>query len=360
MNLAGRFHCIAAQRANQRVRRGMLQRAGILPLASMPEAISPCGFIVPSLFRFPTLQRLHSEMLEAGVPDDVFTLTALITGQWCCWHVLAVRSAACAWPGDQLHGSCPFLAAVTSPAADPSLLDPPRHTCTHLHPPAACERIGHWQGAEEHFLEFQSRGILPNTIAYNRLISALGRGGQWERALAAFDAMQGSAEAAGSSNIASAGSSSQSSSSSGTGGGIGSGIGSNSTPSANGSTRAGREGGRRTGSPSVSSAASSKHNMPSALASAALAATTGRGSGSSSDSEGEASAAAVYAGSAPAKPDRITYGSLISALERGGQWERALAVYEDMLAAGIQVRLGRCLFADAAIRLCCVCGVALV
>jgi pentatricopeptide repeat domain-containing protein 1 len=44
----------------------------------------------------------------------------------------------------------------------------------------------------------------------------------------------------------------------------------------------------------------------------------------------------VYAGSAPAKPDRITYGSLISALERGGQWERALAVYEDMLAAGIQ------------------------
>ena len=340
---------------------------------------------------FPTLQRLHSEMLEAGVPDDVFTLTALITGQWCCLHVLQ-----CAWlhacsalgctcltlrPAARqlsLPGSCPF------PCRRSKLPDPPRHTCPLLHPPAACERIGHWQGAEEHFLEFQSRGILPNTIAYNRLISALGRGGQWERALAAFDAMQGSAEAAGSSNSASAGSSSQSSSSSGTGGGSGSrtggsgshtggsgsrtgGSGSHtggsgsrtggsSTPSANGSTRAGREGGRRTGSPSVSSAASSKHTMPSALAPAAPAATTGRGSGSSSDSEGEASAAAVYAGSAPAKPDRITYGSLISALERGGQWERALAVYEDMLAAGIQVRQGRCLFADAAIVLCCACG----
>jgi pentatricopeptide repeat protein len=45
----------------------------------------------------------------------------------------------------------------------------------------------------------------------------------------------------------------------------------------------------------------------------------------------------IYASCAAAKPDRITYGSLIAALERGGQWERALALFEEMQAAGIQV-----------------------
>ena len=49
-------------------------------------------------------------------------------------------------------------------------------------------------------------------------------------------------------------------------------------------------------------------------------------------------AEAVYAGSAPARPDLITYGSLLAALERGGQWERALAVFEEMQARGITVR----------------------
>jgi len=41
---------------------------------------------------FLLLQRLHNEMLDAGLPDDVFTLTALITGEQClpavchgCW-----------------------------------------------------------------------------------------------------------------------------------------------------------------------------------------------------------------------------------------------------------------------------------
>lgn len=181
--------------------------------------------------------------------------------------------------------------------------------------PAACERIGHWQGAEEHFLEFQARGVLPNTVAYNRLISALGRGGQWERALAAFQAMQGGTEGGGSSSstgdVGSNGSAPASSSSS-------------STLSANGSAAAGKAG------PAARSPSSS--SQPAARAASPPA-------GSDSDGAGEANAAAVYAGSAPAKPDRITYGSLISALERGGQWERALAVYEDMLAAGIQVGL---------------------
>jgi pentatricopeptide repeat protein len=29
-------------------------------------------------------------------------------------------------------------------------------------------------------------------------------------------------------------------------------------------------------------------------------------------------------------PDVVTYGSLIAALERGGQWRKALAVYDEM------------------------------
>ncbi len=34
-------------------------------------------------------------------------------------------------------------------------------------------------------------------------------------------------------------------------------------------------------------------------------------------------------------PDIITYGSIISALERGGQWERALEVFERMRVGGV-------------------------
>ena len=117
----------------------------------------------------------------------------------------------------------------------------PIAAATRPYPPsaAACERIGHWQGAEEHFLEFQARGVPPNTVAYNRLISALGRGGQWERALAAFAAMQGGG------------------------------------------------------------------------------ATTASRAAAAAEGEAAAAAAAVYNASPPAKPDRISYGSLIAALERG-------------------------------------------
>lgn len=59
-----------------------------------------------------------------------------------------------------------------------------------------------------------------------------------------------------------------------------------------------------------------------------------RGSGRGSDSDTPEPVA--YPPSPTARPDRITYGSLIAALERGGQWERALAVFEDMQAQGIQ------------------------
>lgn len=61
-----------------------------------------------------------------------------------------------------------------------------------------------------------------------------------------------------------------------------------------------------------------------------------RGSGRGSDSDTPEPVA--YPPSPTARPDRITYGSLIAALERGGQWERALAVFEDMQAQGIQAR----------------------
>ncbi|KAL4859511.1 Pentatricopeptide repeat-containing protein [Chlorella vulgaris] len=163
----------------------------------------------------------------------------------------------------------------------------------------ACERIDHWQGAEDHFLEFQARGVPPNTVAYNRLISALGRGCQWERALAAFHAMQ----AGGGEAVTSSSSSSRSRSS---------------------SSRRRRTGGgafRRDSSGSTPVDAE------------ALLAAPVSGLGSSMDGT---DAGLIYASCAAAKPDRITYGSLIAALERGGQWERALALFEEMQAAGIQ------------------------
>ncbi|EFN59084.1 hypothetical protein CHLNCDRAFT_137845 [Chlorella variabilis] len=142
----------------------------------------------------------------------------------------------------------------------------------------ACERIGHWQGAEDHFVEFQARGVAPNTVAYNRLISALGRSGEWQRAVAAFRAMQpGAAGGAASASTSSRGSTS--------------GSGSSKVPASGG----------------------------------------GGGGG------GDEFVYPAYVGAVPARPDRITYGSLIAALERGGQWQRALAVFEEMQAAGMQV-----------------------
>jgi pentatricopeptide repeat domain-containing protein 1 len=36
------------------------------------------------------------------------------------------------------------------------------------------------------------------------------------------------------------------------------------------------------------------------------------------------------------RPDVITYNALISAYEKGGQWERARAAFEEMVAAGVQ------------------------
>ncbi|KAL4420028.1 hypothetical protein ABPG77_001278 [Micractinium sp. CCAP 211/92] len=220
-------------------------------------------------------QALHAEMQAAGVPDDVFTLTALIT---------------------------------------------------------ACERIGHWQGAEQHFQEFQRRGIQPNTVAFNRLISALGRGGQWEQALAAFQAMQqppaeqlqhqqqpgGSRRDAGSSSGRARNSVGESSSSSSL----------------------------RHPVPSLQAAAAPVVEPMSRPAGAAAPAPAGqrlrarrrgsRGGGSRGGSDSDAPEPVVYTPTPTARPDRITYGSLIAALERGGQWERALAVFEDMQAQGIQ------------------------
>ncbi len=204
-----------------------------------------------------------------------------------------------------------------------------------LPPVAACERIGHWQGAEQHFQEFQRRGIQPNTVAFNRLISALGRGGQWEQALAAFQAMQqppaeqqphrqqpgGSRRDAGSSSGQARNSGGESSSSS-----------SPSHPV-----------------PSLQAAAAPVVEPTSRPAGAAAPAPAGqrqrarrrgsRGGGSRSGSDSDAPEPVVYTPTPTARPDRITYGSLIAALERGGQWERALAVFEDMQAQGIQARL---------------------
>lgn len=193
----------------------------------------------------------------------------------------------------------------------------PSHTlrcCAHHPPPAACERIGHWQGAEEHFLEFQERGVYPNTVAYNRLISALGRGGQWERAIVAFNAMQGcnGSNRGLDSGCATVGGSSNPSSSS-----------SSSTASASASagsvdSRAGsrRRHGTHAGSPQAADPTAGSGEVPPGP-----------------------SAEELYRSSATAKPDRITYGSLLAALERGGQWERALGVFEEMQARGIQVRV---------------------
>lgn len=186
--------------------------------------------------------------------------------------------------------------------------------------PAACERIGHWQGAEDHFLEFQTRGITPNTVAFNRLISALGRGGQWEQALAAFQAMQ------------------PSSSSSGSGSG-GSGGRSRSRRTASAAD------GSRADGASSSSSSRSGDGAPPPVEAAAAAGDGGSGAVVSNvpDTSVVSASSSLYAmaaaqGRGPvARPDRITYGSLISALERGGQWERALALLEEMQAAGMQV-----------------------
>jgi pentatricopeptide repeat protein len=84
-----------------------------------------------------------------------------------------------------------------------------------------------------------------------------------------------------------------------------------------------------------------------------LAASSGGGLLSSSSSSGDNSSGgdsavdadddldsgvlAAYARCPPAQPDAITYGSLMAALERGGQWRRALALFEEMQAAGLRV-----------------------
>ena len=36
------------------------------------------------------------------------------------------------------------------------------------------------------------------------------------------------------------------------------------------------------------------------------------------------------------KPDVYSYNALISACEKGGQWERAVEVFEEMKAAGVK------------------------
>ena len=266
-----------------------MQRRGQAPpnAVTFNTLISACA----KAGRYAKARELHAAMAAAGIPEDVFTLSALITGVrgggwWAgttrphaaAWHGWRGRAGGLglpsSWPGRGAEVWVGDPAYPTAPASHP-----PRATCTCPTPPtAACERIGHWQGAEDHFVEFQARGVAPNTVAYNRLISALGRSGEWQRAVAAFRAMQpGAAGGAASASTSSRGSTS--------------GSGSSKVPASGG----------------------------------------GGGGG------GDEFVYPAYVGAVPARPDRITYGSLIAALERGGQWQRALAVFEEMQAAGMQV-----------------------
>ena len=191
---------------------------------------------------------LHARMQREGIPDDVWTLTALITAA-----ERAPPPAAAAPAG---------TAGVAAAAAGATAGEDGRGDWAegarerHLSSSSSSSEavVGGWQAALGWFRDFQRRGVAPNTVAYNRLIGALGSGGQWQLALAAFEAMRAS-----------------------------------------------------------SSRASS-----------------GSGSGSSSSS-GPSSSRSSSGSTAPCvRPDIITYGSLISALERAGQWQRALQLHEEV------------------------------
>lgn len=133
---------------------------------------------------------------------------------------------------------------------------------------------GGWQAAQAWFRNFTARGVAPNTVAYNRLIAVLGGGGQWQLALAALEAMRTSSS----------------------GGGCGGG---------NAQSDVGR---RRGGRRQKQQGSASGTSEPLASSSAAM----------------------VAPGSAGCAPDVITYGTLIAALERAGQWQRALQLHEEV------------------------------
>eukprot|EP00887_Chlorella_sp_A99_P005379 scaffold1.g5379.t1 len=113
---------------------------------------------------------LYARMQHEGVPDDVWTLTALITA--------AERAG-----GGTAGGASKELRGGGAAAASGA--------------------GGGWQAALDWFRRFQRRGIQPNAVAYNRLISVLGAGGQWQLALAAFEAMRASTARASSASSAS-------------------------------------------------------------------------------------------------------------------------------------------------------------
>jgi pentatricopeptide repeat domain-containing protein 1 len=161
--------------------------------------------------RYDDVVRLHREMQKAGVPDDVFTLTGILT---------------------------------------------------------ACERSeGKWRRAAEVFENFSQRGVSPNTVAYNQFISTMGASGKWDLAMSAFEEMKAKVKEA-------------------------------------------RDEQARDAAASRQRSSSNDKNI-----------NNNRNNNSNS--------------SIP-KPDVITFGALISALERGGQWRLALGVFDEMQASGVK------------------------
>jgi len=157
----------------------------------------------------------------------------------------------------------------------------------------ACEKTGQWEKILPLLDQFIKQGVEPNVVVYNRIITALGNCGQWRMSLAVFEMLKnrlqqqrGNAQ---------------------------------DEEEEEEEEEEDREHTSGTSTPSPASLVAGKKVEP------------------YFEETILKSISRAISSLPPVHPDIITFGSLISTLERGGQWKQALEVYNEMVGiAGIK------------------------
>jgi pentatricopeptide repeat domain-containing protein 1 len=142
----------------------------------------------------------------------------------------------------------------------------------------ACEKTGQWEKILPLLDQFIKQGVEPNVVVYNRIITALGNCGQWRMSLAVFEMLKNRLQ----------------------------------------------QHGRGQDEEEDRENTSSTSTTPAILV-------AGKKVEPYFEETILKSISKAISSLPPVHPDIITFGSLISTLERGGQWKKALEVYNEMV-----------------------------